>query len=181
MLSGRKGTMKVKELMIPVSEYMTFGSDAVLSDVVVAMSESKHKDALILNEKGNLRGVLTMAEVLGELEPSYKKLKAKGLDKDTLTHEYVADIFKEFGLWADSLNTLCQNACNVSVLDAMHVPEKVEYLDEDDDLEHGVHNYVVGVHQPLIVRKNGEVTGVLRLSDIFEEVKKRMVACNCEL
>ena len=67
--------MKVKELMTPLSEYSTFGMDAKLSDIVISLSESKHRDVLIINENGNLKGVLTMTDILGTLEPNYKKLK----------------------------------------------------------------------------------------------------------
>ena len=172
--------MKVKELMTPLSEYVTLGLDAKLSDVVVSRADSKHRDVLIVNENGNLKGVLTMTDILSMLEPSYKKLKTEDLAKDTLTNRYVADIFKEFGLWSASLSELCEKGCDISVVDAMHVPEKGEYLDEEDNLEHGLHNFVVGVHQPLIVRKNGEITGVLRLTDVFDEVKKRMATCACQ-
>jgi len=172
--------MQVKELMTPLSEYTTLGMDAKLSDVVVALESSKHRDILIVNENGNLKGVLTMTDILGMLEPSYKKLKEQDLAKDTLTNRYVADIFKEFGLWSNTLDELCEKGCDIKATDAMHVPEEVEYLDEEDNLEHGVHNYIVGSHQPLIVRKNGHVTGVLRLTDVFDEVKKRMVSCACE-
>ena len=46
-------------------------------------------------------------------------------------------------------------------------PTEVEYLDEEDNLEFGVHHYITGVHQPLIVRRKREVTGLLRLADVL--------------
>jgi len=172
--------MKVKDLMTPVSEYTTFGVDATLSDVVVSLSKSAHRDLLIVDDGGNLMGILTTTDILSALEPNYKKLNTKDLGGDTLTHKYVADIFKEFGLWSDTLGALCKKGCDITVGNAMYVPGKEEYLDEEDDLEHGVHNYIVGAHQPIIVRKDGKVTGVLRLNDVFEEIKKRIIACALE-
>ncbi len=53
----------------------------------------------------------------------------------------------------------------------------MEYLNEEDELGHAMHRYIVGMHQPLLVRNNGTITGVLRLSDIFDEVKNRMLTC----
>ena len=172
--------MKVKELMTSVSEYMTFEKNATLSDVVVSLAESKHRDVLVVNDSGDLEGILTMTDILGAIEPSYKKLQAKDLDKDTLTNRYVADIFKEFGLWADTLEDLCKKGCSLTVADVMHTLKNEEFLNEDDALENGVHHYIMGAHQPLIVRKNGEVTGILRLNDVVEEIQRRMVACACE-
>jgi predicted transcriptional regulator len=176
-LFQRNNDMKVKELMTPLSEYSTLTEEAKLSDAIALQTKSKHRDILIIDENGNLKGVLTITDILSALEPSYKKLHAKNINKETLTTQYVADIFKEFGLWANSLSQLCKKGRTINVVDAMYTPEDTEYLNEEDKLEHGLHSYIIGTHQPLMVRSNGSITGILRLSDVFDEVKKRMVAC----
>jgi hypothetical protein len=35
----------------------------------------------------------------------------------------------------------------------------------------------MGVHQPIIVRRGEEVTGVLRLGDVFEKIRELTLAC----
>ena len=169
--------MKVKELMIPVADYQTLGEDACLGDVAAALNASKHRDILVVNGSGSFVGVLTMADVILALEPNYKKLKKKDLATDVLSNRLVAEQFKEFNLWGDTLSNICGKAVKIRVTDAMHVPEEAHYIDEDNDIEHGVHMYMVGTPQPLIVRNNGEVTGVLRMSDVFAEIVNRMNAC----
>jgi CBS domain containing-hemolysin-like protein len=171
--------MKVKELMTPVSEYTTLDTDTTLSEAVAALSKSSHNDVLVLNADGKLAGVLTMTDILAALEPSYKKLLGKEIDGETLTNKYVADIFKEFGLWSSTLTELCGKCANVKLSQAMYVPSEAEYLDEEDNIEFGVHHYITGVHQPLIVRQGTQVTGVLRLGDVFTEIKKRITSCTC--
>ena len=89
----------------------------------------------------------------------------------------MAEQFKEFNLWGDTLPNICSRGVEISVTDAMHVPEESHYIDEDTDIEHGVHMYMVGTPQPLIVRNNSNVTGVLRMSDVFAEIVNRMNAC----
>ena len=37
--------------------------------------------------------------------------------------------------------------------------------------------YMVGTPQPLIVRRDGKITGVLRMSDVFNEIIGRMNTC----
>jgi len=172
--------MKIKDLMVPVSEYKTLGPDAVLSDVAAALSNSKHRDILIVDENGSFMGVLTMIDIIMALEPNYKKLSKKNLGSDVLTNKFVADIFKEFDLWNDSLADLCKKGLDIKVTDAMHIPNEEHMLNQDNDLEHGVHYYIVGAPQPLIVRQNGTVVGVLRIADVFEEITKRMNICACE-
>jgi Mg2+/Co2+ transporter CorC len=72
---------------------------------------------------------------------------------------------------------ICQRGSKVTVAEAMHVPGKSEYIKEDDNLEKALNYYVMGVHQPLIVKKGDEVTGVLRFGDIFEIVRERLLSC----
>ena len=57
----------------------------------------------------------------------------------------------------------------------MHIPEEVEYIQERDTLEKALNKFVIGVHQPLIVKKGDKVTGVLRFGDLFEIVRSRLL------
>ncbi|WP_243544873.1 CBS domain-containing protein [Pseudodesulfovibrio tunisiensis] len=178
--------MKVKELMIPVAEYVTVGQDATLSDVFRTLEEDHqakpdkshaHRDVLVLDAQGGFLGKLTMTDILRSLEPNYKKLMNGDAADATLTSEYVAGVFRDFGLWTDTLQSLCGQAMDVPAVEAMHRPAESEFMEEDDDLEIAVHKYIMGGHQPLLVRRDGKVTGVIRLSDIFEEVRSRMTTC----
>ena len=56
----------------------------------------------------------------------------------------------------------------------------MEYVQESDPLEKAMNYYVMGVHQPLIVRNGESVTGVLRFGDIFEVVRERLLNCVVE-
>lgn len=172
--------MKVKNLMTPVGDYATLGTDATLSDAAAALQDSKHRDILIVDDAGAFAGILTMTDIFMALEPNYKKLKTKDLDSDILSNRFVADIFKEFDLWTNPLADLCTKGADIKVADAMHVPTDEEFLNIDENLEYGVHNYIMGNHQPIVIRENGNVVGVLRLSDVFEEFIKRMNACTVD-
>ncbi|WP_319468046.1 CBS domain-containing protein [uncultured Pseudodesulfovibrio sp.] len=173
--------MKIKELMTPVSEYTTLKTDATLSDVVTALADSKHRDVFVVDEDGKCQGILTMTDIMLALEPNYKKILGKDSAHDILTHRLVSDLFAEYDLWDDTLAELCKKSLDTKAQKAMYVPGENEFLNEDDDLEQGVHRYIAGMHQPLIVRSNGTVTGVLRLADLFEEIRNRMLSCTAEL
>ncbi len=179
--------MKVKEIMIPVDQYVTVPQTATLLDVFFALQadlaakadrQHAHRDVLVIGETGKLMGKVTMVDIFQALEPSYKRLLNGKVEHEVLTNEYVAAIFREFDLWSDSLETLCKRGAETSVLDVMHIPKEGEFVAENDDLERAIHRYVVGVHQPLLVRDgDGEVTGVLRFGDVFEEIRTRMLGC----
>lgn len=171
--------MKVKDLMTPVEEYMTLGKDATLGEVRTALEGGKHRDILVVDANGDFAGVLTMTDIILALEPNYKRLAKRGKDTDILSNRFVSEIFKEFDLWTDSLADLCKKGCDIKVEEVMYVPRESEYIDEDAKLEHGVHHYIVGVHQPVIVRNKSQVSGILRMADIFEEIITRMNTCAC--
>lgn len=169
--------MKVKELMIPVGDYQTLGTDATLGDAAEALRKGGHRDILIVDGTGAFAGVLTMTDIITALEPNYKKLFKKDLGSDILSNRYVAEQFKEFNLWADTLTNICARGIGISVKDAMHIPETGHYINEEDSIETGLHMFMVGTPQPLIVRSNGRVSGVLRMSDVFNELIGRMQTC----
>lgn len=169
--------MKIKDLMTPVEDYQTLGLEASLSDVVSALHDSKHRDILIVDENGAFAGVVTMTDIIVALEPNYKKLNKTDLGSDILSNRFVAEQFKEFNLWTNTLTDLCSKSIDLKAKEVMHVPEDTHYIDRDGDLEHGVHLYIIGAPQPLIVRSNGKVEGILRMADVFDEIINRMSAC----
>ena len=66
-----------------------------------------------------------------------------------------------------------------TVANVMHIPEQIEYIKEEENLEKAMHIYVMGVHQPLIVKNtDNKVTGVLRFGDIFEAFRQSLLDPN---
>jgi predicted transcriptional regulator len=43
-------------------------------------------------------------------------------------------------------------------------------VQEDATLNEGIHQLIVGHHQSLLVARDSEVVGILRLSDVFVEI-----------
>ncbi|QGY41742.1 CBS domain-containing protein [Pseudodesulfovibrio cashew] len=169
--------MQVKDLMVPVSEYKSAGVNDSLGEVASVMAGGGHRDVLVVNDKGNLEGVITMTDIFMALEPNYKKLSRKELSTDILASRYVTDLFKEYGLWSVSLSELCEKNATIKAAEVMHVPDEHEFLKEEDDLEQAIHRFIVGMHQPLFVKANGTITGVLRMVDVFNEIEARMTSC----
>lgn len=172
----------VKEVMIPISEYVTVKEDATMLDVFLALNDRKdagekfHRDVLVEGEDGEIVGKVTMMDIFMALEPNYKRM-FENKSSDTLTGELVAKLYKEYGFWAEPLQSLCEKGVQYTVADIMHEPEEAEYVQADDPVGQAVHRYVIGVHQPLLV-KNGEgLVGVVRFEELYEEVKTRMLSC----
>jgi predicted transcriptional regulator len=59
----------------------------------------------------------------------------------------------------------------------MYSPSEGEYVEEEASLAEAIHQLVVGHHQSLLVTRGGEITGILRLTDVFSEICETMEAC----
>lgn len=173
----------VKELMIPISNYVTVKKTDTLVDVLQALesvrhaNEHAHRDAIVVDDDGLFIGKVTMIDIFRSLEPNYKKLMTKS-GAGTLTKAFVMKAVKEFNLWTEPEADICQRGARKAVAEVMHVPRSVEFLQEEDTLEKALNLYVMAVHQPLIVKSGETVTGVLRFGDIFEVVRKGLLACD---
>lgn len=180
-------SITVKELMVPLAEYVRVGEDDTLHQCFQAMEEDRkrkglsghaHRDALVFGKDGKFLGKVTMLDVFMALEPTYKRLMGEGKAEASLTSDYVAKLYKDYDLWTEPLDNLCEQGAGLKVSDIMQTCDAKEFMDEGDDVGKALHKFVMGVHQPIIVRNGEDVTGVLRLGDVFEKVRELTLACN---
>jgi CBS domain-containing protein len=153
--------IQVKEIMIPISDYVTVQKEDSLVEVLQCLEQARksdnehaHRDAIVADENGLYIGKVSM-----------------------LSDEFVRQVARDFNLWMEPTQTICERGSRLKVADVMHTPEKIEYIKETATLEKALHLYVMGIHQPLIVKnKDGKVTGVLRFGDVFEAVRQRLLS-----
>lgn len=174
--------MLIKTVMTPLLDYVTIKETDTVYDVFQVLEKNKsdrrnsHRDVIVIDDNGKFKGKVTMLDIFRALEPNYKKL-FKNYKDGTLTKDYVINAMRDFNLWMEPIKSICERGANIKVAEIMHVPVDFEYLQEDDSLEKALHEYVMGVHQPLIVKKGDTVTGVLRFGDLFEVIREEMLAC----
>ena len=60
----------------------------------------------------------------------------------------------------------------------MYNPTEGEYVTEDTTLEVAIHQLIVGRHQSLLVTRNRDIVGILRLTDVFREIAIKVAACS---
>lgn len=173
----------VKDVMIPISNYVTLKEENTLLDVFRILEESKtnsshaHRDAIVVDEKGSFKGKITMIDILKALEPNYNKL-FKNYRDGTLTKEAVLNAARKMKLWEEPMQTIFERGMGIKVSEVMHLPNDGEFIQENDSHEKALHKYVMGAHQPLIVKNGDQVTGLLRFGDLFEIVRNQMLTCD---
>jgi CBS domain-containing protein len=180
-------SMKVKELMIPLAEYTTVSEKATLREAVLALEEAqqrvdvgreRHRAMLVLDNAGRVTGKLGMVDVVRGLEPKYRQIEElKETSRYLFDPQFIRSMMQSHGLWRKPLEDLCRKAAQIRVKDIMHSPSAGECVSLEASLEEAVHQLIVGRHPSLLVTKDQEIVGILRLVDVFKEIGERIKAC----
>jgi CBS domain containing-hemolysin-like protein len=183
--------ISVKERMVPLEEYATVQHGSTLQQAVNALAEAHkkwgkenypHRAILVLDDMGKVIGKLSQWDVIRALEPKYEEL----FDFERLSHfgfnpSFIKGMLKEHNLWEHPLNDICKAAGRIQVADIMYTPQRGEYVKESASLAEAIHQLIMGRHQSLLVTdEDGGIVGVLRLSDVFHEVCRRIQGCEPE-
>ncbi len=176
----------VKSIMIPFSQYVTVTKNQSLFDVINALENKKsteghaHRDAFVVDDDGKFIGTVTMTQIFKALEPKYKKVDADQIVQSShgmVSKSYMTKIIKSLNLWSEPSKNICERGEKLKVSEVMYTPTDAEYIEETDSLEKGLHQYIMGALQPLIVKQGEVVVGALRFGDLFEEVRNHLLSC----
>ncbi len=181
-------TKLVKDLMVPLSEYATVSEDATLKDAVLALKKSqenfdpsryRHRAILVFDANHRIVGKVNLQAILKALEPKYEEmLSDSGPMHMGFTRKYQKAIFESLKLWQNPLDQVCEKAARIKVKTFMVKPKESEIIEPDSPLSEAVHQLVLGHHQSLLVTKEKQVVGVLRLTDAYEVVGDAVLACS---
>jgi len=176
-------TKKVKDLMVPLSEYATVNENDTLEKAIKILSQSqkklstdayKHRAILAYDETGNITGKVSELDVLRALEPKYSQfghadhLAKMGLSRFGLSNDFLHSLVKNYDLWNESCESLVEKAKKRKIKEIMYSPQEGEYVNDDIPVPEAIHQLILGHHQSLLVLKQDKVIGVLRLTDIFK-------------
>ncbi len=180
--------LSVKDRMVPLQDYATVNQDADLQQAVVALAEAQekwgkggypHRAILVLDASGRVIGKLSQWDVIRALEPKYDQLfDFERLSRFGFNPSYIKGIVKEHNLWEHPLDDICRVAARTKVVDIMYTPQSAEYVEEGTSLVEAIHQIIMGNHQSLLVTNQaGGIVGILRMSDVFEEICERISVC----
>ncbi len=179
-------SIKVKELMVTLSEYALVDEEATLSEALDALEKAqeafdksryRHRAILVCEKKTNkVVGKLSQLDVIRSLEPKYDQFMEEttfpqtGMSHFGFSPKFMKGILEQYELWYEPLQGICGKAGRQKVKEVMHTLTAGEYINEDANLGEAVHQLIMGHHQSLLVTKGEEITGILRLTDVFREI-----------
>ena len=170
----------VKELMVPLSEYPTVPVGSTLFDAVLALertqegidhTKDRHRAVLILDKSGQVIGKLGQMDMLRALEPqSDEPDNFSDLGQFGFSANFVHKMLKQRLMQATPLKVLCSKASKLKAKDFMQAPSEGEFIGEDETLETAIMQLVMGHHLSLLVTRDKNIVGILRLGDAFAAV-----------
>jgi CBS-domain-containing membrane protein len=179
-------TITVKDLMVPLDEYATVRDDASLYEAVKALEKAQekldrerypylHRAILVFDKNKQIVGKISQLDVLKALEPRYSEMgDLSVISRAGLSVEFIKSIMSRYDLYQKTFSEMCMTASELRVKDIMYTPGSDEYVEENDSLGNAIHRLIMGHHQSLLVTRDKEIVGILRLTDVFHEVFQRM-------
>ena len=179
-------TIQVKEVMVPLKDYATVSENATMYDAVLALetaqaefdqSRYRHRAVLVFNDQNKIVGKISQLDLLKALEPKYNQIvNTEALSRTGYSLDYIESL-SHTAFWNKPLNDICRKAADMQVKNFMYAPGKGEFIEESAELNEAVHRLIVGQHHSLLVTRNKEIVGVLRLTDVFKLVSERIKTC----
>jgi len=187
-------SISVKELMVPKNHYATVSQEGTLRDAVLALQEAqkreqqqnpdRHRDraVLVLGSDGRVFGKLSLLDVLRGLEPKYDRVEgsrtsSRAAARVGSAQSFIDSLTGDFGLSRKPLSNLVQKASAVKVKHLIGAPADGETIAEDAPLDTALHQLITGQFQSLLVTRDGEIIGVLRLTDVYEMISEMIKSC----
>lgn len=168
---------KIKEIMLPLREYAVVSEEVTLLDAFLALDHAqtnlpadkhRHRAVLVKDKQGKIVGKLGHLGFLKALEPKYTILgNVKSLSK-SLSSEFIESMMENYRFWQDKPIEVHNRARQIKIKHVMK-PAK-ESIDEDSTLAEAVHRMVMWQTLSILVTRESNVVGILRLSDLFVEV-----------
>jgi hypothetical protein len=175
-------TIKVKDLMVPLDEYAVVPEEATLLDAINALESAQkrlpegrqpHRAVLVEGKDKKIIGKVGQLAFLKALEPKYNVLgDLEMLARAGVQPDFISSMMENYQFFQDSLSDLCWRGRNIRVTDVMR--PVAEHIDEKASLREAIHQIIMLQTLSILVTRGREVIGLLRLSDLYEEVADQM-------
>ncbi len=175
----------VKDLMVPISEYATVTVGTSLIDAVLALEEAQeayssskyqHRAILVLDENNTVIGKVGQLRILKAIETRYDLgCDVEKLSRFKFSDQYLADKREQYRLEGPILDQESfRTMANKKVEEFMQRPTPGEFVSEESSLDMAIHKLVSGTHLSLLVTRQEEIVGILKIGDVFASVFHEM-------
>jgi hypothetical protein len=178
--------MKVRQLMVPIDRFPKISDNASLFDALFALEnaqeaflsgKAEQRVLLVEDEQEQIIGKISPIDLFRGLEKKYNEVNVEEtLEKFGLKYIW-NNMQKDLNLWESPFEDLCRKAADVHVKDFVNIPGEGQTVDVADNISICFHLFVVNRHDTLFVLEGNQFVGLLRFSDVYREVSRRMKEC----
>ena len=180
----------IKDLMVPISEYATVHDDATLHEAVISLhkaqqeydaSKTQHRAILVCDKANKVIGKINHMDIIKSLEPKYDSIEGTHpFSQFGFSKTFLNSLINQHLLWDEPFNDICRKGRSLKVKDIMYKITMGEFVKLDSTLNEAVHLFILGRHQGLLVKDGKNIVGILRLTDVYDEIASMMMECNTE-
>jgi len=178
--------MHVRDFMVPVGEFPKISNQATFYEALMALEDAqekylvgKNKQRILLVEdnNGKVVGKVSPFDMLRGLEPSYDQIEAEEkLPSSGLSYALKA-IRQQYRLWQTPFADLCKKAKDIKIKDFVKASPDRQAVQRDDRLIKAFNWFVMGRYDSLFVYDGDEIVGLVKFSDVYEDIKETMKEC----
>ncbi len=172
----------VKDVMLPLDDYAVVPEDASMIDAYIALEEAQERlptgrqpsrAVLIADKDGKIIGKVGQLAFLKALEPKYNEMgDLSALSRVGLSTDFISTMMDNMSLWKENFFDVGQRARNTKIAEIMH--PVTESIDENAHLSEAVHRIVMYQTLSLLVTRDKQIVGILRLTDLFNEIGQQL-------
>ncbi len=164
----------IADVMVPIDDYTILRGENTVQDAVQKLKESfsakvstsrimetGHRSLLVIDERGNIEGILTIIDLLAAIMPAYLFAPKPSM----------ADSMSYSPMFWTGMFTRAVKEMAPAKIKAIMSPAPLT-IDVDANLMEAAHMMIHHGARRLAVEKGGEIVGVIREQDLFFEIEK---------
>jgi len=164
----------VMDVMIPLEDYTTLKGDQTIGEAILRLKESfaskvstsrimetGHRSILVLDDKGQVEGVLSIRDLLQGIMPAYLSASKPS----------TADSVQYSPMFWDGMFTGAAKALGKKKIEELMSPAPLT-IDGESNLMEAAHMMVTNKVRRLVVMNSGQVAGIIREQDLFFEIER---------
>jgi CBS domain containing-hemolysin-like protein len=173
---------RAKDLMVPLDEYPVVDDTATVLDAVVSLNKSRrnqtpgqhpHRAVLIADNNGIIVGKVELFSILRALEPRSHIADDKDkLDRAGVGDEILKTALGHFRSIQLGLEDMCVGGATLPVRLVM-IPIR-DHVDVDTPVGDVIHKMLEWQTMSILVTKDNQPVGLVRLSDVSDVIMKQM-------
>jgi len=178
---------QVREIMLSLSDYAVVDEEATLQQALETLQDSvarlapdrqPHRAVLVRNRRGEIIGKVHYFAFLRALVPDRRSVASMSvLERAGVGEDLRESSMRMLDLLTGDLVDLCERAKCVKVRD-FYTSATVS-IQEDAPLSEAIAIFLSHQTLSLLVRRRDETVGILRLSDLFDELSRQILEGSC--